>query len=139
MTGEKIQSVLADLLTKAKKRGADSADAVCVEARSLSVSARQGKREDVDHSETSDIGLRVFIGRRQAMVSSAFSEKLADLDQILDRAIAMAEAVPDDPYNRLADFEELGRFEGDLETFDDVVELVLPADVDRFDHCSLSF
>ena len=61
---------IADLVSKAKAAGADAADALLVESRSLSVSQRLGATERLERSESYDLGLRVFVGTRQAIVSS---------------------------------------------------------------------
>src|SRR4051812_39414931 len=64
------QDILAALLGAAKRAGADAADALFVENVSASVSYRLGKLEDVERSESADLGLRVFLGNRVAFVSS---------------------------------------------------------------------
>ena len=59
------------LLDAARKAGADSADAIAVAGTSLSIDVRAGALEEAQRSEGSDIGLRVFVGRRSAIVSSS--------------------------------------------------------------------
>ena len=61
---------LSMLLEKAEKKGADSADAIGITSQSLSISQRLGKKEDLERSESDGFGLRVFIGKKQAIVSS---------------------------------------------------------------------
>ena len=63
-------NLLTDLLKWAKDFGADSADALYVNGESISVAQRLGKREKLESSEGRDLGLRVFVGKRQAFVSS---------------------------------------------------------------------
>ncbi len=63
--------LLVNLIGKAGKAGADGADAVFVESESLAFSQRLGERERLERAEHTDLGLRVFIGRRQAIVSSS--------------------------------------------------------------------
>ena len=110
-------SLLGALLEKAKKAGADDADAVIMHGISLGVSYRLGKSEDLQRSEGRDLGLRVLLGRRQAMVSTTdFAEDA--LDTLVERAIAMARAVPEDPYCGLIDPEQLARDWPDLELAD---------------------
>jgi hypothetical protein len=66
---------LEALLKAAKAAGADAAEAVFAESRSLSVGVRKGALEAVERDETADLGLRVFVGRKQAVVSvSEFSQ-----------------------------------------------------------------
>ncbi|HVI49906.1 MAG TPA: metallopeptidase TldD-related protein [Candidatus Sulfotelmatobacter sp.] len=106
MAAEDTLNLLTDLIAKAKSAGADAADAVLVDNTSLSVAFRLGKPEKVERSESGDIGLRVFIGKQQAMVSSSDRGSLA-LDELVERAVAMARRVPEDPFCGLADPEQL--------------------------------
>ena len=83
------QDILNDVLRGAKAAGADAADALLVENVSASVSYRLGKLEDVERSESYDLGLRVFVGQKVAFISSTdFSKE--SLAQLPGRALAMA-------------------------------------------------
>ena len=99
---EKSLGLLADLIERATRAGADGADAVFVEGVSLSLAQRLGKPESVDRAEAADVGLRAFIGKRQAIVSSSDTSPDA-LDELVERAVAMARVVPEDPHCGLAD------------------------------------
>jgi PmbA protein len=99
-------SLLGDLIARATKAGADAADAVLFESASLSHAQRLGKVEKLERSESYDLGLRVLIGKRQAIVSSN-DRNPAALNELIDRAIDMAKTVPEDPYCGLAAPEEL--------------------------------
>ena len=101
-------SLLDDLISRARKAGADAADAVLVDSAALSVAQRLGKPEKLERAESRDLGLRVFIGKRQAIVSTTDTSP-AMLAKLLERAIAMARSVPEDPYCGLADAGELAR------------------------------
>ena len=61
--------ILTALIAKAKRLGADAADAVLFEGASISHARRLGKVEKLERSEGYDLGLRVFFGKRQATVS----------------------------------------------------------------------
>ncbi|MBY0432113.1 MAG: TldD/PmbA family protein [Rhodospirillales bacterium] len=106
MTSDADLNLLTDLIGKAKAAGADAADAMMVESRSLSLAWRLGALERLERSEGSDIGLRIFIGKRQAAISSSDRSSLA-LDELVERAIAMARTVPEDPFCGLADPEQI--------------------------------
>jgi PmbA protein len=101
-------SMLESLIAKAKRLGAEAADAVVFGSVSSSVSYRLGKLEEVERSESSDLGLRVFIGKRQAAVASSDLSARA-LDQLVERAVAMARTTPEDPYCGLAPRELLAK------------------------------
>ena len=115
MNGDDARSLLDDLITKAKKRGADAADALLVNSTSISHAERLGQTERLERSEARDLGLRVFFGKQQAVVSSN-DWQAETLDDLVDRAVAMAKVVPEDPYCGLADVDQL--FTGDLPELD---------------------
>jgi PmbA protein len=98
--------LLHDLVGRALRAGADAADAVLFEGTSLSHARRLGKTEKLERSESQDLGLRVLLGRQQAIVSSSDrSPKM--LAELVERTLAMAKAVPEDPYCGLADPGEI--------------------------------
>ena len=99
-------SLLSDLIDSALKHGADAADAVVFDASSVSVSCRLGELEKLERSESNDLGLRVFVGKQQAIVSSTDFEP-DTLRDVVERAVAMAKAVPEDPHCGLAETEQL--------------------------------
>ncbi len=103
-----LLNLLSDLIASAKKAGADAADAIVADGTSVSVSYRLGKLEQLERSEGGDIGLRVLIGKRQAIVSSADRSKAA-LKELVDRAVAMARTVPEDPYCGIAEPGQLAK------------------------------
>ena len=109
--------LLADLLAAARQAGADGADAVFFEAASLAVAQRLDKSEKLERSESRDLGLRVLVGRRQAIASTTdFTED--SLDALVERALAMARAAPEDPYCGIADPGQLATEIGELDICD---------------------
>ena len=110
-------SLLQELIARARRAGADAADAVLYEGVSLSHAQRLGKVEKLERSEGYDLGLRVLVGQRQAIISSN-DRNTARLDALVERAIAMAKAVPEDPYCGLADPAMLARDWPDLDLAD---------------------
>ncbi len=112
------RNLLEDLVSRARRAGADAADAVLFEGRSEHISWRLGKLEDTERSENQDLGLRVLIGKRQAIVSSTDLSP-ATLDILVERAIDMARVAPEDPWCGLADPAELASGAlPDLDLFD---------------------
>jgi PmbA protein len=105
---------LADLLAHARRAGADEADAVFFSGTSLSVSRRLGKIEHVERSEGRDLGLRVFVGERSAIVSAPGLD-VASFADIAERAVAMARVVPPDPMSSLGELREIPTADLDLD------------------------
>jgi PmbA protein len=106
------QSALADLAERlvaaARRAGADQADALAVRSVSLSVDVRDGAVEESQRSEGDDLGLRVIVGRKQAVVSTN-DLKGNGFDALAERAVAMARAAPEDRFAGLADPALLAR------------------------------
>jgi len=104
------QAKVADLVAAAKRAGADAADAVYYRNESTEVQVRLGALEDVGRSDGEEIGLRLFVGKRSASVSS--SDLSADaLNALVERAAAMAREAPEDDYAGLAPEDRLLRGE----------------------------
>ncbi len=114
---ENAIDLLHELIGRASRAGADASDAVLFEGTSLSHGRRLGKTEKLERSEGHDLGLRVFIGRQQAIVSSSDRSSKA-MGELVERAVAMAKAVPEDPYCGLAEPGEIARQWPALDTFD---------------------
>ncbi|OYX35463.1 MAG: modulator protein [Caulobacterales bacterium 32-69-10] len=99
-------SLLQDMVAAALRAGADAAEVATSDVRSLSVTVRLGELEEVEREERGDLGLRVFVGQRQAVVSgSDFSD--AARARLVERAVAMARLAPEDPYCGLAPEDRL--------------------------------
>lgn len=112
------QNLLNDVVGDALKAGADAAEAVFAERQSLSVTVRMGELEEVEREEAQDLGVRVFVGQRQAVVSGS------DLSsegrrKLIERAVAMARLAPEDPYAGFAPQDRLARGpHADLDLYD---------------------
>ncbi len=111
------RTLLDDLLKKATARGADGADGMLARSTSLSHAQRLGEIEKLEREESFDLGLRVFRGQKQAVVSSTDLSAEA-LDELVDRALAMAATVPDDPYCGLAEPGQLSTAAHELDMVD---------------------
>ena len=75
---------------------------------SQGVEVRDGRVEESERSEGDDVGLRVLVGKRQAVVST--NDVSGDgVTRLAERAVAMARVAPDDEYVGLADPSLLAR------------------------------
>lgn len=110
--------LLNDIVQAALKAGADAAEAVSADRRALSVGVRNGGLEDVEREESRDLGLRVFVGQRQASVSASDLSP-ATRARLVERAVAMARLAPEDPHAGFAPQDRLARGPfPDLDLFD---------------------
>ena len=117
------QSALLDqaerLVKAARTAGADAADAVALRSRSLGIEVRDGAVEESESAEGDDFGLRVLVGKRQAVVSS--NDLTGDVASFAERAVAMARAAPEDKFAGLADQSLLARDIPDLDLSDNTL------------------
>src|SRR5450756_1920326 len=115
------QTALTDraerLVRAALARGADAADAVALRGMSLAIEVRDGAVEESERAEGDDLGLRVLVGKRQAVVST--NDMASDGSAALaERAVAMARAAPEDKFAGLADAALLAHDFPDLDLID---------------------
>ncbi|MCK8787150.1 TldD/PmbA family protein [Roseomonas sp. NAR14] len=108
-------ALLEELVAVARRAGADAADALFTEGTKLIVDHRLGKLEQLERAEAVDLGLRVFIGRRQAIVATTDPDPKG-FAALAERAVAMARVVPEDPHAGLA--EKVGPLLAGLELED---------------------
>jgi len=131
------QTALTDraerLVKAALSCGADAADAVAVRSMSLSIEVRDGAVEESERAEGDDLGLRVLVGKRQAVVST--NDKGGDARTLAERAVAMARAAPEDKYAGLADrallahdFPDLDMIDPDLPTVEQLETMARAAE-----------
>src|SRR5271156_5730535 len=106
MMTDSAEDILGSLIARTRKAGADAADALLVDATDLSVSLRLGVIENLERSESGDLGLRVFIGKKQAVVSTS-DRSPAALDELVARAVAMAKLAPKDNFCGIAAPDEI--------------------------------
>ncbi len=102
------ESLLADVVAAALKAGADAAEAVGAQRAALGINVRLGELEEVEREESRDLGLRVFIGQRQATVSGSDISPEARA-KLVERAVAMARLAPEDPFAGLAPQDRLAK------------------------------
>lgn len=103
-----LASLTAALLAAARQAGADQADAIATSGTSLSIDVRGGQLEQAERSESTEIGLRVLIGQRQACVSASDTSPTT-IATMAERAVAMAREAPQDPTVGLATQDQLAR------------------------------
>lgn len=90
------------LIETAKRHGADAAEACLIGGTDLTIAMRMGIQEKLERSEHQAIGLRVFIGKQQAMISTDAMDETS-LKSLAEKAVSVAKASPPDPYAAQAD------------------------------------
>jgi len=112
-----LSNLAEGLVRAAKSAGADAADAIAVRSISVGVDIREGAVEESERSESDDVGLRVFVGNRQAVVSTNDIVR-TNAKSLAERAVAMARVAPEDRFAGLADRDRLARERPDLDLLD---------------------
>ena len=98
---EQASERVANLVSRARRAGADASDVFYAGEAATQVSMRLGALEDVERSESEEISVRVFVGKRSASASTAdFSP--AALTALAERVVAMAREAPEDAFAGLA-------------------------------------
>ncbi len=120
---QSLDDLTQAVLSAAQKAGATAADAIAVEGTSVTIDVRNGALEQAERSEGVDLGLRVFVGQRQACVAVSDTSP-GTLITMAERAVAMATESPEDPFIGLADQSQLSaiRDASGLELHDDAPE-----------------
>lgn len=102
------QELTDALLSAARRAGADAADAIATRGTSLEIEVRGGTLEQAERAEGIELGLRVFLGKRSALVSASDGRE-ETLTEMAERAVAMAREAPEDPFCGIADPGEVVR------------------------------
>lgn len=107
---------------EAKRLGASEADAIILEAVDTSLRTRLRIFENIERSESCDLGIRVMLkdksGYRSAVISTNNLQK-NNISETVSTAIDLAKLAPADKYSRLAEKSEFASNIKDLKTFDD--------------------
>src|ERR1700750_259895 len=106
LTPDSARTRAHDIVCRARAAGAAAAEAVLGASASVDVSVRLGALEDVGRSESAELGLRVFVGKRSASVSPSDLTPQA-ITTLAERAVAMAREAPEDAWAGLAPAERL--------------------------------
>ena len=94
MTDE-LLNLAQDVISRARKLGADGADALVADSQGTDIEMREGQIEKLERTEAKGIGLRVFVGQSSAMISGSVFTPEA-LERLAVTAVEMARATPAD-------------------------------------------
>ncbi len=111
---DELLTVASDVVSRAIRQGATTADALAVEGISTEVSINHGKIEKLERSENRDISLRVFVGQSAATISGSVFTNDA-LNTLVSRVIAMARLAPPDSFAGIADKDLLATNAADFD------------------------
>jgi len=123
-----LEAIATDAVERARRAGADQAEACVESSRSFSVEVNGGKIETLKQSATRGLGLRVIVNGAVGFVSS--NDLAGDrVDDLARRAVALARLSTPDPANALPTPAEAGGDGADLGLLDPAV-VALPAEAE---------
>ncbi len=109
-----LSALAAELIQRARARGADQAELVLNESRGLNVGVRMGDVETVEYTRDRGLSLTVYFNQRKASASSADLSP-ASLEATLDQACAIARHTEADPVAGLGDANRMATEFPDLD------------------------
>jgi len=118
-----LKEIAADVVSRAMRAGATSADVIVRDGTEFSTVVRMGQVETLKEAGSRGLGLRVFLGKRAASTySSDFSED--GIQHLIKGALDLAKVTSEDSFAGLPDPSEFGSLQGDLQLYyDDVYSL----------------
>jgi PmbA protein len=120
VTDDTYMTLAQDLLTRAKRCGADDADVIVANGETLSVQVRVGTVDRLTKAREKRLGLRVFFGKRSASASTSDFAQSA-LAQFVDDTCTLAKAVVEDGMSGLPDRAHMAADQPDLDIYDATV------------------
>jgi PmbA protein len=115
-----MQQLAADVVERALRAGATEAEAVIREGDEFSTLVRLGQVETLKESGARGIGVRVFLGAKEAYrtantSTSDFSE--AGLAHLVQGAVDLAKVTSEDPFAGLPEPSAMGQIAGELDLY----------------------
>ncbi len=110
------QELLADLIKKSKRAGADQAEIYLEEGKELQLRVRKGQLEILKESQTRGLGMRFFSDKKLGFsYTSDFS--VPSLEKLIEKTLFLAKNSSQDEFGGLPQTEKPS-LEGDLKIYD---------------------
>lgn len=113
---EQLNTLVREVLSLAKQRGATASEASISYGEGLSVSVRMGEVETLEFNRDRGMSVTVYIGQRKGSASTSDWSQAA-LTESVDAACSIARYTSEDEYAGLADADRLARDIPDLDLF----------------------
>lgn len=111
---DRLESVVRDVLTQARRRGATQAEISAHSSQGLAVTVRMGDVDILEHTRDSGIDLTVYTGRSKGHASCADLSE-GSIRKCVDRALDIARFTQEDACNGLAPADSLATEFPDLD------------------------
>ena len=113
---DRFENILQDLLIESKKQGATDAEAGLNIESGLSVTARLGDVETIEHHREQGLGVTVYIGKRKGSASTT-DLSTASIKETVSAACSIARYTSEDNYAGLPDKARLATEFPDLDLY----------------------
>ena len=113
---EELKTIVQTLLDEAKQQGASAAEAGLSREDGLSVSARLGEVESIEHHCDQGLGITVFFGKRKGSASTN-DWSAASIKETVSAACSIARYTSEDDYAGLPDKDWLATEFPDLQVY----------------------
>lgn len=138
----RLESLVADALAEARRRGASAAEAGLSVDRGLSVNVRLGEVETIEHHRSQGLGITVYFGQRKGSASTT-DLRVGAVAETVAAACRIAAYAAEDPFAGLPEAELLASEFPDLDLHhpwdlapDDAIALALECENAARDHHS---
>jgi len=115
-SNEQLQTLVAEVLTEAKRQGASSAEASVSVSQGLSVNVRLGEVETVEHNRDKGLAVTLFFGHKSGSASTSDLAPAA-VRECVRAAATIARYTAADEFSGLADPEQLAGEIPDLDLY----------------------
>lgn len=112
----KLRTCAEDVLTAAKRAGADSAELYVSEEVGFSVEARNADVETLEHHQEKGLSLTVYVGQKTATASTSDLSTTA-LHATVEKALSIARFANEDPFAGLPDPARLAAHPPDCQLY----------------------
>lgn len=99
---DRLKNIAADILLEAKTQGADQVETAISVGQGLSVNARMGEVETIEHHRDQGIGITVYNGKKKGSASSTKLDATS-IKEMVGAACAIAQYAEEDEFAGLPD------------------------------------
>ncbi|MEW4981839.1 MAG: metalloprotease PmbA [Cycloclasticus sp.] len=97
---DRLKNIASDILIEAKKQGADQVETAVSVGQGLSVNARLGEVETIEHHRDQGVGITVYKGKKKGSASSTKLDS-SSIKEMVSAACAIAQYAEEDPFSGL--------------------------------------
>lgn len=103
---DRLKNIASDILIEAKKLGAEQVETAVSVGQGLSVNARLGEVETIEHHRDQGVGITVYKGKKKGSASSTKLD-LSSIKEMVSAACSIAQYAEEDPFSGLPEKELL--------------------------------